>query len=339
MLNIQGMNPGINSQSFWKISKIKELLNNTIIKGAFTPFISIVESWIKPHITDTQLKLNNYQIFRCDRVGPKNGGVLLYVLNSIPIDQSKSFDDGICSCVVCLSLTRKCIIATFYRPPNASHKSFVHILSLLDNFILNFHQDHIIKTFIFGDFNFPGVRWDTGQNFSCPTYVPSFSTFLSFMNKYFLTQHITKNTRYNNILDLFLTNDRHFVRLVQIEKTRLSDHNIIYIHTSFFNNFSKNRNPPMENLSPHDFSKLNLRTSNVHKIKQEFAKTNWDQLILGPINDFPEKFNNTVYNIICKFTKLKTKNFKSHSSLCVSLYYITSLPTVGGLLTLSISSK
>ena len=314
MLNIQGLNPGINSQSFWKISKLKEIISNIKKQGKFTPFIAISESWLKPHITDAQLHLDNYHVFRADRIGPKNGGALLYILDTIPINESESFDDGTCSCVACVSSTRKCIIVSFYRPPNSGPKSFENILNLLDKFIIKFNHDNRLNLIIFGDYNFPGVNWDTGQKFSCATAPTCFSIFKSFINKHFLTQHITQNTRKSNVLDLFLTDARHFVRLIKINQTPLSDHNIITIYTSFFNELKQTTTLDSGSLDidTRDFTKLNLKTSNVKNIKKQLSETNWDSLINCPINDFPERFSNKIYAILQKYTKRKTKSYKSH---------------------------
>ena len=50
------------------------------------PFIAITESWIKQHISDAQLTIDEYNVFRADREKSKNGGALLYVHTAIIID-------------------------------------------------------------------------------------------------------------------------------------------------------------------------------------------------------------------------------------------------------------
>ena len=194
---------------------------------------------LKPHIPDIQLLIDNYQIFRSDRKSSKNGGALLYVLNSIPIDETTSFDDDICSGVVCQSRSWKCILISLYRPPNASKDSFANLLTFLDTFITAKKEYNNLTTFIFGDFNFPGVNWNNESKLKCPISSPSFSELLSFMDKHFLTQYVNEKTRQNNTLDLILTDDPSFVQLVTVENTPVSDHNLLNIHTSFFNGLNK----------------------------------------------------------------------------------------------------
>ena len=300
------MNPGLNSRSFWKIGRLRELIANATKQGIFTPFIAIAESWLKPFIPDAHLHLDNYHIFRADRLGPKNGGALLYIHNTIPIEKSLSYDDDTCNCVVCLSTVKKCIVASLYRPPNSSSESFSKVLNFLDEFITKCNNNNKLNIIVFGDFNFPGVRWDGSENFTCPSASISFPFLSSFISNHFLSQQVTKNTRLNNILDLLLTSDPHFVQSLQVEKTPLSDHNILKIYTSFFNNNIMIHNNHDES-SSHDFNGLNMRTSNVAAIKQEFQSIHWESLMIGSIQDFPEKFNQTIYNTLRKHTKLKNK--------------------------------
>ena len=308
------MNPGLSSLSSWKIHKLKEIISSLTKQGYTTPFIAIVETWLKPYIADAQLILKHYQLFRADRIGPKNGGCLLYIMNNIPINETASFDDGVCSSVVCLSSTNKCILVALYRPPTAPPESFNKLIKFIDAFLTKYNTNNNHKTFIFGDFNFPGVRWDNGTNFTCPNAPQSFSKFCSFINKFFLTQTVNENTRQGNILDLFLTDDSKLIPLIQIENTPLSDHNILKIHTPFFKGTVKQNDYPKETSKLNDFNKLNLKSSNITKISQELYAIDWDSIISGCIDDFPEKFHNSIFWAIRKHTKLKTSNKRKFSS-------------------------
>ena len=46
--------------------------------------IGIPESWAHNDITDAELGLEGYVMFRKDRIGKKGGGVLLYIKENIP---------------------------------------------------------------------------------------------------------------------------------------------------------------------------------------------------------------------------------------------------------------
>ena len=46
--------------------------------------IGITESWANNDITDAELGLEGYVMFRKDRMGRRGGGVLLYIKETIP---------------------------------------------------------------------------------------------------------------------------------------------------------------------------------------------------------------------------------------------------------------
>ena len=54
------------------------------------------------------------------------------------------------------------------------------------------------------------------------------------MSTNFLSQYVEQNTRKQNILDLFLTDDPNFVHLIKCEDLLISDHNLVKIYTNFF---------------------------------------------------------------------------------------------------------
>ena len=161
-MNIQGINPSLRSKSFWKLQKLTEKIESFNKKNTPVSFVALAESWLKSHISDAQLKIDNYNIFRSDRKVSKNGGVLLYIHHKIIIDSFSSFDDDTCSAVVCLSTKSRCIISCIYRPPNSGRDSFSNVLNFISQFInLNNNLDKL-QCFLFGDFNFPSLHGKTG---------------------------------------------------------------------------------------------------------------------------------------------------------------------------------
>ena len=65
------------------IINMKTELN--IMVGDIKPhIIGITESWANNDITDAELGLEGYVMFRKDRMGKKGGGVLLYIKETIP---------------------------------------------------------------------------------------------------------------------------------------------------------------------------------------------------------------------------------------------------------------
>ena len=64
------------------IRKQKEL--NVMVHDCDPHIIGITESWANKDISDVELRLEGYVMFRKDRMGRRRGGVLLYVKDTVP---------------------------------------------------------------------------------------------------------------------------------------------------------------------------------------------------------------------------------------------------------------
>ena len=213
-LNVQGFNPSPRSKSSWKLPRLKEEISKLYKEHFNVPFLAIVETWLKPEITEAEIHINGYEVFRCDREKTIHGGVLLYVHQKIIIDSSSYFNDDICCGVFCFSKRSKFVLACVYRPPTADFSSFSKLLEHLNNFILQYNPLNKYHVFVFGDFNLPKFCWKSFNQgtFSCQT--PPYKALVDFMNHHYLSQYVEENTRKDNILDLFLTDDACFVHHV-----------------------------------------------------------------------------------------------------------------------------
>ena len=63
------------------VNKKNEL--NIMVEDIDPHIIGITESWANIDITDAELGLTGYLMFRKDRIGRRGGGVILYVKESI----------------------------------------------------------------------------------------------------------------------------------------------------------------------------------------------------------------------------------------------------------------
>ena len=59
--------------------------------------IGITESWANNDITDAELALEGYVMFRKDRIGRRGGGVLLYIKETIPAYEVQLKEEADCS--------------------------------------------------------------------------------------------------------------------------------------------------------------------------------------------------------------------------------------------------
>ena len=309
------MDPSSHSASSYKLTDfVEEHLHSIDSTKTSIPFIVISESWLKPHISNAQINIPQYEIARQDRMKRECGGVLLYVHNTLPISDILCYDDAICEAVVCTIKSINTKIASIYRPPKADDKSFEKLLSFLSKAITNENDpDHHYDIIIAGDFNLPDIDWKASHLHSeNKLSSQAENQFLSFIEKHFLCQYIDQPTRGKNILDLFLTNKNNLVLYTTSEDCKpLSDHNIVKIHTTY-NIQSKNVNerPPIPEGT---FRSLDLRRADYDKINMHLENINWDDLKkLCTLEEFPELLRLTILQVCMLYCppKSKPKNFR-----------------------------
>ena len=80
--------------------------------------IGIIESWANTDITDAELGLTGYLMFRRDRIGRRGGGVILYVKESISglLERKADYDEAVWCKIV--SGNSKLTIGLVYQSPN-----------------------------------------------------------------------------------------------------------------------------------------------------------------------------------------------------------------------------
>ena len=333
IFNIQGMDPSARSAGRWKIFSLRQLVDHYSEKH-FVPFISVTETWLKPHIHDTQVSIPGFNIFRADRRLRIRGGALLYIHQSIPIIDSDRYDDRICEAIICMS-SRKHIIASVYRPPHseniptsASIQSFCNVMNFVENYIKRRclgNPEHY-QIMITGDFNFPDITWNDLNASNCSSDTKASAEYLlSFMSRFLLAQYIMKPTRENNILDLLITNDPNVVQHVSSEDTIMSDHNCMHVLSSDFVPPS-NKSCTLLGINDRDgrpnFSKLNYQKADFTKINQSLSEVNWDSMKENcSLEEFPLALNKKLFEICAEHTpiwkgkKISNKSQRSQRSL------------------------
>ena len=99
----------------------------------------------------------------------------------------------------------------------------------------------------------------------------------------YVVQLLDETTRHDkNTLDLIFTNNQDPVHSIKVEKTSLSDHDIV--HMTLLNSFSDNQ-PTVNNvlLDEDPFKSLNLYKANWDQINKELNQIDWE--ILFPKED------------------------------------------------------
>jgi len=130
------------------IPKFDELC---LIVSAHNPdIVAIVESWLCPDISDHEVCIPDYQLFRHDR-NRHGGGVFLYIRDHLiaevlPYDHTTNLEF---LPVVIHHLGFKFCISVFYRPPNSSE----HIFDIFCNVLASLNISVFSHFVLVGDFN------------------------------------------------------------------------------------------------------------------------------------------------------------------------------------------
>ena len=117
--------------------------------------IGITESWANTDITDAELGLTGYVMFRRDRIGRRGGGVILYIKKSIQADEIKlereaDRDEAVWGKIV--SGNSKLTIGLVYRSLNINEEDNTTI----QNAIKEVSKGECI---IMGDFSHGHIQW------------------------------------------------------------------------------------------------------------------------------------------------------------------------------------
>ena len=192
--------------------------NLTFLASAECPhIIAISETWLDSSITNNEIRLTGYNLFRFNR-NHSGGGVAVYCSDRLlcSLLSYGTFSTGVEFLWVSVRvgyfhpfLTFGC----FYRPPVALSQSVHHIHDNVESMMLN--NQHILAC---GDFNID--MFDLNK--------PLSQTFHHFITSHSLTQPISSPTRYGTstatIVNLFLTTPDIPITRSSVLQHSLSDH-------------------------------------------------------------------------------------------------------------------
>ncbi|MEW8543113.1 MAG: endonuclease/exonuclease/phosphatase family protein [Candidatus Thiodiazotropha sp.] len=180
-----------NAQSILnKFSEFSDKINN--VKPLI---IGITETWLKPEIRDSEVMLNGYELFRCDRPVISGGGTLLYIhesLSSISCRQldELGFEDAVFR-IINLNEKDKLLVSVIYRSTNScteNNEKLLEVMKMLNN------VKNISHVLIMGDFNLPEIQWKDMYVSGSVDSLPM--KFFDLANDLFLHQHIEEFTRF-----------------------------------------------------------------------------------------------------------------------------------------------
>ena len=293
------MNPSCKNQKY-KIKALEELINSS---ENVVPFMVLTETHLKAYIHEAEVTINNYNIYRADRILRKNGGVAVYMHEDLAVNQTEVYSDSKCEAIMLKNNDLNFILVGVYKPPTAENlcKSFKKCLDKIDSFINLYNDNSTI--IILGDFNLPIIDWSTDNitNARSRDDRNCAEVLLSFMDTHLLTQLVTEATRANkNTLDLVLTNNEEWIHDIKVEKTNMSDHD--FVNLDLENIFQKGPKKLESHRFDNPFDELNFHKADWPKIRDEVGQIDWESVMSSTteVKSMIELLNSEIIKIASK---------------------------------------
>jgi len=190
--------------------KMDELRYRTSTAGF--DVVGITETWADSSVTDAELALEGFDMFRVDRGGSRGGGVLLYTkeeLGAVVLDNPSEFREQVwCSLKLKSS---SLLLGLCYRSPNSDKNNNDLLLRSLEKMMAKRGEQRIL---VMGDFNYPGIDF---SNFAVNGGANSDENrFYDKIQDLFLIQNVTEATRVRegqipSLLDYVFTDEENVV--------------------------------------------------------------------------------------------------------------------------------
>ncbi|GAA55043.1 hypothetical protein CLF_106547 [Clonorchis sinensis] len=183
--------------------------------------IALTETWLTPDVSDAEISIDGYSIFRADSKRGRAGEVALYLHAALPIPivLSDTTPAPFCDALwlqVPLRGSDSLLLGVVYRSPSSPPEDDHFLIRTLGQLSSSYHFTHLL---LVGDFNAPKAPWTELQ---CVGSSGPFAAALTeVVQQSAWTQHVVAPTRYRagqqpSLLDLVITNERHFVDQVTI---------------------------------------------------------------------------------------------------------------------------
>ena len=128
--------------------------------------LCLTETHLTPEITDAEIFIENFTIFRGDRHDGRNkGGSIIYIHNNFACARIDSFNPNDSLAVLVDLPNYQLLIACMYRSPSISYNDNLQMINEIRN--LKSVIPAGTELMVVGDFNLPNVLWDTGT-VECP---------------------------------------------------------------------------------------------------------------------------------------------------------------------------
>ena len=170
--------------------------------------IMLTETWLSDEISDAEIQMENFEIFRSDRISRQRGGAAIYLRKELHSKVFNAFSNSVVETLIVTCKTLKIVFVCAYRPPSTKNEEWTQAINNLNNQIEMVQSNGGYDTIIFGgDMNFPNLNWVEKLPKIDLNLCNQEEVFVNFMFTHNLLNYVDIPTRSDNILDLILTND------------------------------------------------------------------------------------------------------------------------------------
>ena len=268
-------------------SKAKIDFLNEYAKDENIILMNFTETWLDNTIKENA-EIEGFKAYRADRKGIKRGGTAIYLYDKLEAHLICEISHKKCEMIAIQIPDIQTVNIVVYRPPKTKSQEFDVIMNKIQE-IFNNLQKPDPTVILSGDFNFPFVKWKRLPNNSCSwEYIPNtnatskekeqFEKLMSICNNQCMLQIIEEPTREKNTLDLIFTNETNLITTIEVNKSKLSDHNLIEISTNYIIDGQNEVNELVED--PNCILRsLNFQSKTIKwkEIKEDIRKIPWEE--------------------------------------------------------------
>jgi len=245
-------------------------------------------------ISDSELSISGYVLFRVDRQGgeaTRGGGVMLYVkecFSPVEFRPRSEFPEHVW-CRVLDDRGRELLVGVCYRTTSEG------IFGCDENEMLRSLMRELRSrcVLLMGDFNYGGVEWgEVGESRGASAEGVRFKECLE---ENFYVQHVGESTRGDRILDLVISNEPELIGELEILDCLSSgDHNMIRWNAYFGSGGNE-----------HGRRRFDYRKADFDQMRKELSGMDWDEFLGGNTNDSWVKFRNLLHELEKRYVPVK----------------------------------
>ena len=262
-----------------------------IIYKTYFDIVAVSESWLTKNTPKDRFTLDNFNIFRRDRLNKRGGGCALFVRSHYNAKIIKTPCDKEIPEMLWVEITvnkKKIAVGVLYKAPKITYKVFVNMYECLVGIYAKYEH-----TLLLGDFN---------VNFLDLNALDTKFLLDSFIEPFSLKQIVEKPTRITEksktLIDLMLVNKPNNVLFSGVcDAPGVSDHCLTYLAYSL----------KKEKFKPYNITKRDFNNFDKIKFEEEVEFLPWENVLA--VNDVNSKvvvLENLINSVLDNFAPYKT---------------------------------